>query len=528
MMGLSIIFDLFLVECNIIVHQKLVNNKSFFHRFLPEILLIALMGIILFSSVNHTHDWGGDFAQYLDNARDLITKANAPGDEVLDGINFAPASRGAGFSLLIAPVYLLFGDAILHFTIFISVFALLVTLILFKFYQKSGLNTPLAFLLTLIFILNPATFQLKFEILPTFPFLALLYIIFIHKKAKSAKQLGLLALLVGCLISIRNVGWVCYLSLFIHVLISWVKHPVPKELLKLMGFALIAPLTEMTIKWLVFGYATEENLSWYGSTFHLNDWSVFWDRLVYNYDQLLVFFKPTSMGTTGLTFGKLMIAITFLGWGYRLYQKHWGLADTFTLCYGLILLLYEGVSGIRFLIPVLPMALFYWIIGIIFLLSRLKEELANRIKLAFLTSFLLMTFPGTWTLLRQSQFPIAGPNTTEAQEAFDYIQQTLSEQEVTAFHKPWVFHYYTDRVSMPINPKTGMKGFTMPYLVEKMKKYQVNHILVSIAEWDKVIYNSKLIHGIREDTRFIRQWQNESFALYSFEHNENRKNPQME
>lgn len=501
----------------------MTNSISIFQRNRPEILLIVILGIILISSVNRTHDWGGDFAQYLDNTRDMVVGNIEPTHEVLDGINFAPATRGAGFSLLLAPIYLFFGDEILHFTTYISSIFLLCVLILHKFNRKSGLSTPLAWLLTLTFALHPDVIALKFEILPTFPFLALLYLFFQNDQIRSNKQLAFVTLLVGIMISFRNVGWSVYLVALIHFSLSWIKSKNRTKLIHVIGFSLAVPLIVMFIKWVVFRSTTTENLSWYGTAFHMEDWQTLGNRLLYYYDQLLNFYKIAFLGSFGLIVGKVMILLTLLGWGYRLFQKKWSMTDSFIVCYGLILIFYEGVSGIRFLIPILPLLLLCWVNGLAFILLKAREVLSNRIQLAAITTILVLFLPGIWTLILKAKTPIPGPNTPVSKEAFTYIQNNLSTHEATAFHKPWVFHYYTGRTSMAINPKNGKEGFSMDYLVNKMTRFKVAYILVSINPNDVAVYNHKLVMTLQEDPRFTERWRNDDFAFLSFKGDKRNK-----
>lgn len=488
-----------------------------------ETLLTILLGIICFSTINQTHDWGGDFAQYLDNARDLISGSEDQSLEVLDGINFAPNTRGAGFSLMLTPILKIFGPHTAYFTIFISCWFLISAVIVLKYYRRSGLDTSLAIVLILVFVLNPEVFKLKLEILPTFPFLALLYFILLNFPAKQNKQLALLALLTGALISIRNVGWVLYLVILMHLLVPWIRNPKAQGFLSMLGFALIVPLVDMTFKWLVFGNSSSENLTWYSHAFHLNDWSAFWNRSLYYYDQLLIFFKPSVLGASGFLVGKLMILLILVGGVHRVYKRQWYLGDSFTLCYGLLLILYEGVSGIRFVIPVLPVLLLYWANGIALIFSKLKVAISNRAQLIITSVFILICLPDTWSIIRQAKSEIQGPDTFTAQAAFAYVQKTLSRHEATAFHKPWVFHYYTGRSSLAINPKNGKRGLSMDYLVDKMTRFGVNHLLVSVDPADLAIYNEKLINDLKVDQRFTERWRNDAFVFLSLNEDVNNK-----
>ncbi len=493
----------------------MTNSKHIIHRNLPEIILTILVGIVVFSSANTFHDWGGDFAQYLDNARDLVSGQKNQQNEVLDSINFAPTTRGSGFSLMLSSIFLVFGGEIIFFTTFLSFIFLSGILVLYWYYLKFELNKSLAFLLSLAFALHPEVLALKFEILPTFPFLVLLYLFFLNEKSIYSNQLWLVALLAGLLVSFRNVGWVLYISIMIHLGIAATKGLKRTELIRLIGFAMIVPGVEFITKWIVFGTPTSENLSWYQQAFHLNDQLVFWNRLLYYYDQFLIVFKPGYLGAFALPFSKFMIILAFIGWCCRVYRKHWSIADTFVICYGILLILYEGVSGIRFLIPVLPIVLLYWTTGVHFVLIKLNERTINKVRMTLIFGFILLYLPNTIALIQKAKSPISGPNNSDAQEAFSYVRNSISEHEATAFHKPWVFHYYTDRTSMAINPKNGRDRLSMDYLVDKMTRFKVDYLLLSISPADFAIYDESFIIAIQTDKRFTEQWRNNSFVFLS-------------
>lgn len=490
--------------------------KELFGHYHLEALLILCLGTVVLSSLNTTHDWGGDFAQYLDNAKDLINGQRTAIHEVLDAANFSPMTRGAGFSLLIAPIHALFGENIGPFIVFISLVFLWSAWLICNYFKHALDGKPLALLATGIIFLHPEVLALKYEILPTFPFLCLLYLYLLRNQIKKSQSLILLVILTSTLVSFRNVGWVVYFTVIIHLIFSRIKQPRRKKALKLLGFVVLVPVLDVTIKWIVFGSISNENLEWYKSAFSFNQ-EILWSRLLYYYDLLLIFFKPPIAGELGFYLRKFMTLLAAIGWIFRIIHKKWNAADTFTILYCLILLTYEGVSGIRFLIPILPIILIYNFNGIAALLAQLNHTLFLRVRLVFFSCFFLLFLPNTWQLILTSDESRMGPNQAASEEAFSYVKKVLPTEAPIAFHKPWVLHYYTDRTSMAINPKYGIKGFTMDYLVQKMKDFNVNYLLMSINKSDRAIYSEKLVRGVQNDPRFMEQWRNDAFVFLSFE-----------
>lgn len=496
------------------------------NRYLPEIFLIILLGVVLLTSTNNTHDWGGDFAQYLNNARDLTEGNRNQQIEVLDHENFTPLSRGAGFSIVLAIFYPIFQDNIALYTTFISLCLVIASLCTFQFFQKEGHSPWLSLALVLIFALHPLVLIQKMEILPTFPFLILLFIGLRLVDQSNNRSAILLGIVAGLMISFRNVGWVFIAALLMHGVFDLLKSLNWQKAIQILIILIISQVIDLLIKWIVFGQLSFENLSWYDSVFTpAQMWLKVQENLLYYYDLIHLFFRQYLFQFNHTLYEKAFLVLVFIGFLTRI--RCWKIYDTFFLIYLALILTYFWQSGMRFLVPVLPMILIYLGFGISWTLSRFMRE--NQTKWRFFILcipiiFLIGQAMESMAAIRQSKSIIHGPQSPAATEAFAFVRQHTDSTQPIAFHKPWVLHHFTERVSMAINPKNGIEEFSMNYLVDKMQRFNVNYLLISIDPEDVAIYNRKLVNAISYDARFTERWRNDAFVFLSLKSELNHKN----
>ena len=90
----------------------LKTNKQ---NCLYTIALLFLLSPFIFININEKHDWGDDYAQYLDQSKDFILQSNSKELEVLNYDVYCPNERGAGFSLLISPIYFFYQKSVKHY-----------------------------------------------------------------------------------------------------------------------------------------------------------------------------------------------------------------------------------------------------------------------------------------------------------------------------------------------------------------------------------------------------------------------------
>ena len=135
------------------------NSKRF-----SILVLSILLFPVIFLNLSDYHNWGDDFAQYIDQARFFLNKRNNINTEVLNTENNVPIQRGEGFSLLISPIFLIFGLKIKYYLVYLSLFLILTGFLLFYYLKNYINNKALVLILVLIFVYNYNTINLKGEI----------------------------------------------------------------------------------------------------------------------------------------------------------------------------------------------------------------------------------------------------------------------------------------------------------------------------------------------------------------------------
>jgi hypothetical protein len=104
------------------------NNKIYYIIFLTIILSVFLINSISFKE---GHNWGGDFPQYIAQAKsindgtiDKLLENSTFRYEKSDSVLLAPKLYPWGFPILLVPIYHLFGFNIIAMKFFVNLFFL--------------------------------------------------------------------------------------------------------------------------------------------------------------------------------------------------------------------------------------------------------------------------------------------------------------------------------------------------------------------------------------------------------------------
>ena len=113
------------------------------------------------------------------------------------------------------------------------------------------------------------------------------------------------------------------------------------------------------------------------------------------------------------------------------------------LLVGILLICWPSFRDMRYLIPILPLYLYFLIQGVVFIGQRLRIE---RWSYALLT--LLIIFFSYLGLNQTSRYFHIDSNqafTPEMQKIYDFLRQNVESNEVIAFEKPRVLRFFTDK-----------------------------------------------------------------------------------
>lgn len=195
-------------------------------RFELPLVIVLLMPLLWIYTPNG-HDWGGDFAAYIDQAENLIK--GMPGGETGYVYNpeyyrLAPPTYPPGFPLMLAPCIAFFGNAISTLVIYMSVWMIGFGLLLYRFF-RFHFNWPTATVAVLLIVYNPWMLRFKAQVIADLPFAALVLGTVVFYKLSSKRPVYLLLTLVFGVLAIltKTHGIVLIIAFVLDSLVSYLK-----------------------------------------------------------------------------------------------------------------------------------------------------------------------------------------------------------------------------------------------------------------------------------------------------------------
>ena len=488
-------------------------NKLDSKKIMNGLLLLTLLPL-LFIDINAFHNWGDDFAQYLWQAADLVHAKNLNEQPMFDLQNIAPLNRGSGFSLMLSALYALFGLNMQAFLILISCTLVALALVLYRFYCR---QLPfksahyLALILVLMIVYNRHVLFLKTEVLPVFPMMALLYLCLTIYHGQQSKRIWLLAICSGVLLSMANVAWVFYLSVFLMQVILFKNKPSKSLMLETLILLLVPLFVYTAIKSIVFKTLHTDDISWYQGVFSIQSFgTVLKGNLIYYKDVFFLSFDQDIWFVFNKGIKLLMLVLVSSGFYYKVKSK-FRVEDLFFILYLMLLLVYpDNGSGIRFLMPLIPLILLYSAFGCRFILDRFTIQKHQWVLLLYACVLLSYSQNIKQNIHAYAQLS-EGPYEKEAVASFNFIRDSTDQKSAVAFFKPWTIQLYADRAAMPISSKQ-----TFEEIKTKMLLYGVNYILFSVKNSPPEIFNATAMQQTENDKSFRCVYQNQHFKLFCF------------
>jgi hypothetical protein len=232
-----------------------------------------------------------------------------------------------------------------------------------------------------------------------------------------------------------------------------------------------------------------------------------WQQLLYYVEIFKVFFNYDIPSWSNKLLKLSLIIFMLIGF-FKQWRKQLQLMDVFFIAYLLLLLLYPyQAEGMRFLLPLLAMAIFYLWVG----LQSFKNVL--KIKQSYFESIylgiILIVQLYSLAIFLQKKTIIKGPQATHAEQAFAFIKNQTSNTETIAFCKPWILPLYVNRTALSYRLNE-----TLPELTENMVEHEVNYILLASDSSDLAVYNAVLARQLKNSQNFKSIWKNAAFVLY--------------
>lgn len=447
--------------------------------------IISLTGILLYNTLTHGHDWGGDFSAYIMQAQSVaegslceFIKANRfTIQQSLSSLG--PVVYPWGFPVMLSPFYAVFGLNMIALKM-VGVISYLIFLLLLWIGFRKYHSYLWLYSLVCLFSLNP--FLLKFlnNILSDIPFMlfSTFTILFIGKLFVEGKRIIspacdsiLLGVSIAAAFFIRSNGILLLVTLSITQFIA-IAHRLSQvetvndswsSTIKSFFSPSRTTIQNICINLLPYFSFLGVLLLWRaflpeGGSYHMDHLGMI---SVYNIKpHLRFYFELPSEFFTGVPFRNLLYGVSIpcaiVGLSRR-FRHDYHIVVYLILTFSLYIF-WPAIQGFRFLFPVLP---FYYS----FVLSGLEtfQGGANAIERALrrlicllpivivLSYFGMNTISGAYKNIIDNRESSSGPFTTISTNMFSFIEQNTEAESTVIFFKPRVMRMLTGRRSLMTN-----------------------------------------------------------------------------
>ena len=420
-------------------------------------VILVVIGTFYLVTIRSGHRWADDFSQYIHHAKNIVE-----GRDYRDtGYIYDPITAVIGprfyppiFPLMLAPIYALFGLNLTAMKVLTILFFLLFLGIYGLSFRKD-LSFPLLAGAVIVLGFNPYFWDFKDEVVSDLPFLFLLYLVLwaiqlAYQPGAEERQLRWgqriwrerswpSAILIGAMLYLtvgtRTAGLVLLPALFIFELV---------RLRRLTSFPIIAALVFgglMLIQRLVIpgpdGYG--DQLIYYPRVI-LNNLHLYFDSFY------AIWANGYQAPLQAILFGVLLL-LAAIGAVFR-WKKEIGIYELFAGLYLILIALWRANQGMRFLIPLAPLFIWYVFRGLA-QFGRIAFTVRGR-KVPAVTSLVmaavLLSYVGVYSRTDFGPFK-EGVEKKESQELFSFIRQNTQPDDAFLFERPRALALYTNRPS---------------------------------------------------------------------------------
>ncbi len=476
------------------------------------VLLLPLLGI----NLKDSHNWGGDFAQYIQQAENIVEgKSQSDTYYVFNPGNayLAPPSYSVGFPVLLAPVYAAFGNNIFAFNIYMSLILVVSGLLIFAFLRQylSGFHALLA---VLLFVYNPWMLSFKASILSDLPFLLFFagaLVLFKGYRDSIFKSI-LLGGIIAFSMMIRSIGVILLVVIAVQFAIHFIRflRTGDKQYFKSWKMELlpipVALITYVLVTTFLLPIQSE-SISFFSTLFHFRELGSIVLKTLDYYIYYFQDFFQTDTGDWGFISSVTKATmLTFLILGLInsvTRQMDYKMLILFFYI-GIVLSFPNTTQGFRYLVPIAPLLILYIIKGMETVhLTAIKKTTYLSISIFLIIA---LQYRGEIkTIVNQSREVVEGPQKDEAQEVFKYIKEYTEPNDTIVFTKPRVLGLYAERYSFTSAPE-----ITLAESKKQLEKLGYDYIL----QCDD-LSNPPIDSILRADSLSYRlDFSNSKFRLY--------------
>jgi hypothetical protein len=483
-------------------------------------LLVALLLLILaapaFINVRFDHDWGDDFAMYILQAKKIALGSPLTDLEFLyDPVSAssAPPAYPVGFPLMLAPVYYIFGLSFRHFFYLMSAFAALLSLLTFVYLRDKTNSSASAYALAVSLAFNPWLIDFKNAVLSDLPFAVLTLLAVIAVERRKPVWAGLA---MGLSLTTRPAAVALLVGLGANTVYRWVRQPSPEESRKtLLQQTAITLLVAIAVRVLLGAIFRTPSGSDTGYLNVIAPIAVLKELVPGNLNYYIDISKDFIPGFQWVFLSKLFwMSLVWCSLAGFLRKVRSGpqFSEFFVLPYLAMISAWPSWQGFRFLLPVVPMCLYYTFLE----LSQLgKSLLGPMTRYVPVTAVLLMWVafaPFLIQLQRSHRQAKEGPMSPEAQEAYREIQRSTPSDAAFITYKPRALALFTGRKAafdVPGLPPDAFGTF--------VKQKNIHYLLLDLAS--ESVRNGEYKKQIPSEIISTSVWENARYAIVKLDWN---------
>lgn len=535
---------------------SLSNQQHYsFKSYLPVIILITLSTLFYLLTIRTGQPWGGDFSQYIAHAKNIIT------GDAYKSTGYIYNSRNSGigpqtyppvFPAMLAPVYKFYGLD-LHAMKLVVILSFSTFLFFFYYYCRETLSSVFFQLFAVSAVaFSPWFWDQKDFILADIPFMLFVYISFYlfysmrHQNNNSKKIMLSVILGLFCYLAYgtRSLGILLVFSFILHDVFNYkiVTRPV---ILATVVFTLLF-LAQNVISSTHTDLSYIENFSSMMSIDNstrdssdkspdnqssddttvsvISSISYVASKLASNFSRHFVDYAVTMRGFWRNGFSRILqglmgvTALFFVIFGFTtLLRKKFKSGDIyiielFAIVYMLVLLFVPQYQGKRYILPIIPLYLLYFIYGLEGFLIN-KSISIKKYATALIVILVSISYLGYLSIYNFTKFE-NGIDKKESEELFGYIRDQTPCDSVLIFKKPRILALYTDRKSSAYHNFRGNNDDFWRYI----KKINATYIVASTS-----VKNEQPDNKLREVSAPVvyNKLKDTKSLLYFIEENKN-------
>lgn len=480
------------------------------------VLLLLVLAAPAFINVRYDHDWGDDFAMYILQAKKIALGSSLTNLEFLyDPIRggSGPPAYPIGFPLMLAPVYYVFGLSFRHFFYLISAFAASFSVLTFFYLRDKTHSSSSAYALAVSLAFNPWLIDFKNAVLSDLPFAVLTLLAVIAVERRRPLWAGVA---MGFTLTVRPAAVALLVGLGADAVYRWLRQPSPEEsrktVLAQVGMTFLVALAIRISLTALFRTPSGSDAGYLSVIVPM---AALKELVPNNFNYYLDVSKDFIPAFQWAFLSKfLWMSMVWCSVAGLLRKLRSGpqFSEFFLMAYLAMILAWPSWQGFRFLLPVVPMFLYYTFLE----LSQLgKSLLGTKTRYVPVTAALLMLAafaPFLIQLQRSHRQAKEGPMSPEAQEAYREIQRGTPSDAAFITEKPRALALFTGRKAAFDVPGLPPDSFGI-----FVKQKNIHYLLLDLAS--EAVRNGEYKKQVPSDIIPANVWSNGRYLIVKLDWN---------